>query len=304
MSGTVLLFAGQGAQQVGMGRGFVEQSAACRDMAGQAREALGFDVLDICLNGPEERLTRSDVAQPAIFLVSAMCLQAWKEKHGTVAAALACAGLSLGEWTALHAAGTLTLGDTLRILGARGRFMQEACDQTPGGMISLMGLSPEQAAVVAERSGLEVANINSPVQVVLSGHRDRLAAAEQIARELGAKRALPLNVAGAFHSSLMQPAADRLADFIRDIPFSRPAVPVIANVTARPHADDPEAIRAAMVRQVTGSVRWVESMEWARDQGADRYVEFGPGKVLTGLVKRIDPAAGLVNIQAVEDAAG
>jgi [acyl-carrier-protein] S-malonyltransferase len=293
------LFSGQGAQVVGMGKDLAEQVASCGAMARKAAEILDFDVADICFNGPEARLTASDCAQPAIFLVSAMCYTAFCERGGSPAAFMA--GLSLGEWTALYAAGVLTFEDTLKILQARGRFMQEACESTKGGMISLLGLTAEQAAEVAEKSGLEVANLNSPVQTVLSGASDRLADAEAMALEAGAKRALVLNVAGAFHSTLMQPAADKLQAFLADIDFATPAVPVVSNVTARPHEADAAAMRAAMVRQVTSSVHWVESVEYMKAQGVSSYVECGPGKVLTGLVKRIDKTAQLLNIQAAVD---
>ena len=299
MTKNVILFSGQGAQSVGMGRDLVEAFPACRALAERADEVLGFSITDVAFNGPEEQLTRSDCAQPAIFLVSAMCFEALKTK-GTPEV-LAMAGLSLGEWTALYGAGVLSFVDALRVLRARGQFMQEACEQHRGGMLSLLGLTLEQAQVVAEKSGLEVANINAPGQIVLSGAADRIADAEAVAKELGAKRAIPLNVAGAFHSTLMAPAAAKLEAWLADIPFAAPQIPVISNVTALPHENDPDAIRATMVQQVTGSVRWVESVEYLRNQGAAAYTECGPGKVLTGLVKRIDNTASLNNIQGASD---
>lgn len=299
MTKNVILFSGQGAQSVGMGRDLVEAFPACRALAARADEVLGFSITDVAFNGPEEQLTRSDCAQPAIFLVSAMCFEALKTKG--MPDVLAMAGLSLGEWTALYGAGVLSFDDALRVLRARGQFMQEACEQNRGGMLSLLGLTLEQAQVVAEKSGLEVANINAPGQIVLSGAADRIADAEAVAKELGAKRAIPLNVAGAFHSTLMAPAAAKLEAWLADIPFAAPQIPVISNVTALPHENDPDAIRATMVQQVTGSVRWVESVEYLRNQGVAAYTECGPGKVLTGLVKRIDNTASLNNIQGASD---
>ena len=299
MTKNVILFSGQGAQAVGMGRDLVETLPRCRALADRANEVLGFNITKVCFNGPEEQLTRSDCAQPAIFLVSAMCYEALKSKG--MQDPFALAGLSLGEWTALYAAGVLSFDDALRILQARGQFMQEACEQIRGGMLSLLGLTLEQAGAVAEKSGLEVANINSPGQIVLSGPLDRIAAAESVAKEAGAKRAIPLNVAGAFHSSLMQPAALRLEPFIAGISFQAPRFPVVSNVTAAPHADQPDEIRRVMVKQVTSSVRWVETIEYFQTQNVASYTECGPGKVLTGLVKRIDNKAALNNIQGVSD---
>ena len=181
--------------------------------------------------------------------------------------------------------------------------MQQACEEIRGGMLSLLGLTLEQAREVAEKSGLQVANINAPGQIVLSGAAERLGQAEAIAKEAGAKKCIPLNVAGAFHSSLMQSAAKRLEDFLADIPFQKPVVPVVSNVTARPHECDAAAIRRTMVQQVTGSVQWVETISYFEAQGVDAYTECGPGKVLTGLVKRIDNKASLTNIQGLSDIA-
>ncbi|MDD2236666.1 MAG: ACP S-malonyltransferase [Kiritimatiellae bacterium] len=299
MTKSAMLFSGQGAQAVGMGRDLVETFPACRALAERADEVLGFRLTEVAFNGPEEQLTRSDVAQPAIFLVSAMCFEALKQQGEPKVYGLA--GLSLGEWTALYAAGVLSFDDTLRILRARGQFMQTACEKTRGGMLSLLGLTLEQAQAVAEESGLEVANINSPGQIVLSGPVDRIADAEAVAKERGAKRAIPLNVAGAFHSSLMAPAAEQLGPFLAEISFAAPRVPVVSNVTARPHANNPDEIRRTMVRQVTGSVRWVETIDYFKAQGVVSYTECGPGKVLTGLVKRIDNTAALHNIQNALD---
>ncbi len=300
MTKNVILFSGQGAQAVGMGRDLVEAFPACRALAERADEVLGFRLTEVAFNGPEEQLTRSDIAQPAIFLVSAMCFEALKAQGGPEEL-YGLAGLSLGEWTALYAASVLSFDDTLRILRARGQFMQAACEETRGGMLSLLGLSLEQAQTVAEKSGLEVANINSPAQIVLAGHAERISFAEAAAKELGAKRAIPLNVAGAFHSSLMAPAAVQLEPFLAEIPFAVPCIPVVSNVTAKPHENNPDEIRRTMVRQVTGSVRWVETIDYFKAQGVASYTECGPGKVLTGLVKRIDNTAVLHNIQNASD---
>lgn len=291
-----LVFAGQGAQFVGMGRDLADAYPEVMDLFKKADDVLGRSISGICFNGPEEELTRSSNCQPAIFITSMACLRAFETASGVKAECSAVAGLSLGEWTALCASGALSFEDTLKVLEARGRFMQEACEQTAGGMVSVIGLSVDQIRAVAEKAGVEMANLNSDQQVVLSGPRDRIAEAEKIAVESGAKKAVVLNVAGAFHSSLMKPAADRLEAFLAGVRISAPEGVVLANVEGRPHGT-PEEIKKAMVRQVFSSVRWFECIDWCKANGVDSYLELGPGKVLSGLIKRIDSAAVLNNIQ-------
>lgn len=294
MKSLAWLFPGQGAQAVGMGRDLAEQVPAAAAMFRRAGEVLGFDLAKVCFEGPEAELTRSDRAQPAIFVVSAACAEALTlAKPGLVWAFTA--GHSLGEWTALYAAGVVSFDDALRILQARGRFMQEACEQNPGAMLAVLGLPREAVEQVAARSGAEVANFNEPTQTVLSGTREAIDAAEKVAVELKAKRAVRLPVAGAFHSQLMKPAADRLAGLLAGIDFKAPRFPVMSNAMGAPHGG-PDEIRQAMVRQVTSSVRWVEIVQYLSAQGVGRYVECGPGRILTGLVKRIDREAELHTI--------
>jgi [acyl-carrier-protein] S-malonyltransferase len=295
MSKHAVVFSGQGAQFVGMGKDLAEAYPSCSALFRKADEALGMGLSKLCFEGPIESLTRSDVCQPAIFVVSTVCLQALRERKPDVVFA-AAAGLSLGEWSALHAAGVLTFEDTLRILQARGRFMQEACEAQAGGMVSVMGLPEAALREVCAAAGVEIANLNSADQTVLSGPKARIADAERVAKEKGAKKTVVLNVAGAFHSSLMAPAAVKLQAFLAGIAFRPPTMPVVANVTGHPHGDA-ESIRRAMVEQVTHSVRWASCIEWMKGQGVTSYVECGPGKVLTGLIKRIDPAAVLANVQ-------
>lgn len=292
---TAVIFPGQGAQSVGMGRDLADAFPACRALFDRANEMLGYDLARICFEGPPEELTKSDRAQPAIFTVSMAALQALEAEEKNMEFA-ATAGLSSGEYAALHYAGVLTFDDALRVLEARSRYMQEACERTRGGMLSVIGLDAEKLELLCEETGIEVANLNSAAQTVLSGPVDGIEAAAAKAAEYGAKKAIPLQVAGAFHSSLMQSAADQLAEFLQNIPFSAPRMPVLSNVTAQPHEEDPDRIRRRMVEQITGSVRWLESVEWMQAQGVDRYIECGPGKVLTGLVKRIDKSAALDNI--------
>lgn len=294
MSRTAILFPGQGAQFVGMGRDLAEAFPVCRELFDRAGEVLGWDLAQVCFQGPLETLTQSDKAQPAIFVVSVACYRALtKQRPDATFAALA--GLSSGEWTALHVAGVISFEDALRILQVRGQAMQEACQKQAGGMLSVIGLARERVEQLAREAGVEVANLNSPEQTVLSGPLAGIERAEKLAAQAGV-RAVRLNVAGAFHSSLMAPAAERLAAALQSVPLSAPRCPVVCNVTARPH-EDAEAIRRRMVEQVTHPVRWEESVRWMAAGGVTAYLECGPGRVLSGLVKRIDKQATLHNIQ-------
>lgn len=288
------IFAGQGAQVPGMGRDFAEADAEVMKLFDAAGAVLGFDLKKICFEGPAEELTRSNVCQPAIFVTSyAAYLSLQKRKPVQFACA---AGLSLGEWGALCAAGVLDFDSTLKVLEARGRFMQEACEREPSGMIAIVGASPEQLAALCEKTGCTVANINSSAQQVLSGSKDAVASAAAVAKELGIKRALPLATAGAFHSRFMAPAREKLAGVLDGIEFKAPKFPVLSNITGKPHSSDPAEIRAMMLEQVTGTTNWAADVETAKALGCDRFVEFGPGKVLSGLVKKIDPALTTLNV--------
>lgn len=291
------LFAGQGAQTPGMGKDLAAAWPSCRALFDKANEVLGYDLAKLCFEGPASELTKTVHCQPAIFTVSAACLEAWRKAGRSEAPAVA-AGLSLGEWTALYAAGVISFEDGLRIMAARGRLMQEACDAEPGGMISLIGLSDEKVLEIAQAAGATPANFNAPGQIVLSGSAAAIAEAERLAKEAGAKRAIRLPVAGAYHSPLMARAAEGLKAVLEGVPFQSPAFPVLSNVTGKPHGD-PASIREAMVRQVTSSVQWTASVAAMKAMGVDRYIEFGPGAVLTGLVKRMDEKAELLNVSDV-----
>ena len=292
---SMLLFPGQGAQAVGMGRELAEGLDECRAIFARASDVLGFDLLKLCGAGPIEELTKSHNAQPAIFAVSVAARTALAHFAGGKLAVAGTAGHSLGEWAALHEAGFVSFADALRVLRARGQFMQEACEATPGGMLTIIGLPLEKVREIAAASGLEVANLNSPVQTVLSGHADRIAAGEAAAKAAGAKRALRLTVAGAFHSSLMKPAADKLADFLQGIEFRAPQCPVWSNVTGQPHAT-PDDVRRRMVEQVVSSVRWTDCYAGMVAAGLTVGFECGPGTVLAGLGKRIAPEAAVASI--------
>lgn len=293
-----ILFPGQGSQFVGMGRDFYDAVPECKALFDQANEVLGHDIAAICFDGPEDELKKSHNTQPAIFTVSAAAYEAMKlKKPMTFDFA---AGHSLGEWGALYVAAVISFEDTLRVLKARGEFIQAACDANPGGMLAVIGLDGEPLEKIAAETGVTLANINSPGQTVLSGTADAIEKAAEACKAAGAKRALPLPVAGAFHSPLMQPAADQMAELLADIEFSEPSIPVLSNVTGAPH-ESVEAIRANMVAQITGSVRWVECMQYLFSQGVDEAVECGPGNVLAGLMKRIDRNVSISNIGAISD---
>ena len=294
MSKTALLFAGQGAQVVGMGRDFAEANPSAKAWFDQAQAALDYDLPAICFGGPESELTKTENAQPGIYLVSWVAFQLLKERLPNLQFD-ATAGLSLGEFTALTAAGVTSFPDGLRIVRQRGRFMQEACDATQGGMAAVIGLDEAPTREVCAEAGVSLANLNCPGQLVISGAADKIAKACDLAKAKGARRALPLPVAGAYHSPLMATAQPKLQAELAAVQFSAPAVPVISNVTALPH-EAAEVTRKLLVDQVTASVRWEASMRYLLAAGFTRFIELGPGTALTGFMKRIDKTAQVWNV--------
>jgi [acyl-carrier-protein] S-malonyltransferase len=297
MSKTALLFAGQGAQVVGMGKDLYEQFPTAKTWFEKANAAVGYDLASICFNGPEAELTKTENAQPGIFLVSWVAFQLLKEKIPGLHFD-ATAGLSLGEFTALTAAGVMSFEDGLRVVRQRGKFMQEACEVTRGTMAAIIGLDEAPTREVCAEAGVELANLNCPGQIVISGEFEKINKACELAKAKGAKRALPLTVAGAYHSKLMAGAQPKLKEALAKIPINLPAVPVISNVTAQPHAASVD-IHARLVDQVTGSVRWEESMRYLLAQGFTRFIELGPGTALSGFMKRIDKNAQMLNVSDV-----
>ena len=288
---TTLLCPGQGAQAVGMGVAWAEASPAAARTFAEADEILGLDLSAMCREGPAETLNRTDVAQPALYVCATASYRALVEQHGepTIASA---AGLSLGEYTALHLAGVWGFEDGLRLVARRGRLMQDAAEASTGGMVALIGADPDQALQVchdaAEGDVLVCANFNAPGQIVLSGHRAACERAVMAASGVGVK-ATPLAVAGAFHSPLMQPAADGMAQALAAVDFAPPRWPVWSNVTGRPHdPDDPELLRQRLVEQVVRPVRWSESCQAIAADGTMQCLEMAPGSVLRGLMRRID----------------
>ncbi|MBI5388231.1 MAG: ACP S-malonyltransferase [Verrucomicrobia bacterium] len=297
MSKTALLFAGQGAQVVGMGRDWAEQFPSARQWFDRANAALGYDLASLCFHGPEAELTKTENAQPGIFLVSWVALELLRERAPLLRFD-ATAGLSLGEFTALTAAGVMTFEDGLKVVRLRGRYMQEACDTTKGGMAAILNLDEATTRAVCQEAGVELANLNCPGQIVISGAADKMAAACELAKAKGAKRALPLPVAGAYHSALMAGAQPKLQAALAGVPLELPAVPVISNVTAQPHGA-PADLHRRLVEQVTSPVRWEASMRHLLAQGFTRFIELGPGAALSGFMKRIDKNVAMLNVADV-----
>ncbi|MCA8921433.1 MAG: ACP S-malonyltransferase [Planctomycetes bacterium] len=303
-SDLAFLFAGQGAQTVGMGKDLYAEYPTVRALYDRADAAVPFELKRISFAGREEELRRTDVSQPAIVVHALAGLEALKAELGELPQVSFAAGLSLGEYSALCFAEVLSLEDTLRLVIARGEYMQACCEAEPSGMVSLLGLDADALGPAIEAGSalgvVGIANDNAPGQVVLSGAQAALEAATAKAKELGAKRAVPLNVAGAYHSQLMAPAGEKLARDLAAATWNLPRVPVIANVNAQPHTADPQEIQAALVQQVSSTVRFRESLELMFSLGAERCFEFGPGGVLKGLVRRVDRSKSCLSLDTVE----
>ena len=298
MSQIVLLFSGQGAQKVGMGKDFAESSATCRAMAVNADKALGFSISEIMFEGPDEELTKTSRCQPALYLHGLMALALIRERLPNLET-VAAAGLSLGEFTAHAAAETFSFEDGLKIVGKRGAFMEEACNATEGSMAALIGGEEEQVHALAAAADVDIANLNAPGQIVLSGTVAGIDIAVAKAKEFGIRRAIKLNVAGAYHSRLMRSAQEKLAAELGALELKTPSIPVICNYAATPVSEASE-IRSMLEKQVTGSVRWTASIQKLIAMGHRNFLELGPGKIIAGLVSKIDKDAV---VHSVEDLA-
>jgi [acyl-carrier-protein] S-malonyltransferase len=295
------LFPGQGAQHVGMGRSIAEKLPAARQLYEQADEILGFPLSRICFEGPAAELDTTAISQPAIFVTSLAALELLKaENPQAVESCAVTAGLSLGEYTALVFAGAMSFADGLRVVKRRGEAMQEASDATPSGMVSVLLLDLAKVESIRERASaagyLEIANYLCPGNLALSGEKAACEKAAEIATAESGK-AVPLAVAGAFHTRLMKPADERLAEALASVAIQRPRIPVISNVDAQSH-DDPETIRQNLVRQVVSPVRWEDCLRNMLSQEVNQFFEIGPGRVLRGTLKRIDRKA---DCQTVND---
>ena len=290
-----LLFAGQGAQAVGMGKDLAGEFPVASALFKQADEILGLPLSQTAFDGPADELTKTSVCQPALYVHGLACLAALKEKLPGFAFQ-ATAGLSLGEFTAHAAAGTFDFKTGLELVTKRSQAMQEACERTQGGMAAVIGGEESRIRELAAAADVDVANLNSPGQIVLSGEAAKIARAVSLAKEYGARKAVELQVAGAFHSRLMESAYLKLKEVLANTPIKSPQVPVVSNVDAEA-VSNPEAIRRTLADQITGSVRWTESVLYLLDQlHCDQFIELGPGGVLAGLVGRIRKGTPVISV--------
>ncbi|MCK6439596.1 MAG: ACP S-malonyltransferase [Planctomycetes bacterium] len=309
-SKTALLFPGQGAQAVGMGKDLAAAYPKAADVFKRADQILDMSLSRICFEGPQEELNRTDISQPAILAHSWAVVEVLRE-HGPGRALLdganACAGLSLGEYSALAAAGSIAWEDALKLVRARGQYMQQACDASPSTMASILGLEEDKLGEVCKRASVKgvcvMANFNAEGQIVIAGTKEAVALACSLAKDAGARRCIELQVAGAFHSPLMKPAEDKLSAEIARVKFSDPRIPVITNVTAKPVTSAAEA-KKNLVSQLTSPVRWAASMQHLVNEGYGTFAELGPGNVLAGLLKRAAKDAKLLSIGTAESVKG
>lgn len=302
MEQTAYIFPGQGAQAVGMGKDVAEASDDAAEVFNRANRVLGFDLAEVCFTGPAERLEETDIQQPAILVTSIALWAALTRGGRDVPPFAAAAGLSLGEYTALYVAGAVSFEDAVRLVYRRGQLMQASAEAAPSGMVSILGLSADEVQAICRQAAdgdvLQPANFNCPGQIVVSGHR---AACERAVRivESGKGKAVMLKVAGAFHSELMRPAAEQLRIELAQTRFRTPRVPVLSNVDVLPHGDCAD-IRDALYRQVFSPVRWQASIEGLITYGIEMFMEVGPGRTLTGMMRKIDRTRKAVNVSGAE----
>ena len=303
VSSVAYVFPGQGSQSTGMGLDLYNSYTSAKEVFDGADASLGFSLSRLCFEGPEEELKKTHNVQPAILVVSIACLKALEEaKIANLPSPAFVAGHSLGEYTALVAAGALGLTDAVLLVRERGRLMHEAGLKNPGSMLAVIGLDEETVKDISFRSGAEISNINCPGQIVVSGAAQALAEADKLAKTKGARAVIPLKVSGAFHSALMEPALAEFSKVVSNVRFQPPVIPVISNVTARP-LPDVNSIKEEMVKQLRNCIQWQRSVEYMMHSGVTTFYEIGPGRVLSGLIRRINSEIPTFNMSGIEDIA-
>jgi len=303
VSKAAYVFPGQGSQSTGMGLDLYNSYPAARAVFDVADASLGFSLSRLCFEGPEEELTKTHNVQPAILVVSIACLKALESENiANFPSPVFVAGHSLGEYTALVVAGALDLTDAVLLVRERGRLMYEAGLKNPGSMLAVIGLDQETVKDISFRSETEISNINCPGQIVLSGAVQALSEAGKLAKIKGARVLIPLKVSGAFHSPLMEPIIAEFSEVVSSFKFHSPAIPVISNVTARPLADV-DSIKEELVKQLRNCIQWQRSVEYMVHSGVITFCEIGPGRVLSGLIRRINPELEIFNVSGIEDIA-
>jgi malonyl CoA-acyl carrier protein transacylase len=294
------VFPGQGSQKIGMGLDLYNIYSSAKEAFDEADAALGFPLSQLCFEGPEDELTKTNNVQPAILTTSIACLRAAQEANNNdLFPASFVTGHSLGEYTALAAANVLSLSDAVALVRERGRLMYEAGQKNPGGMLAIIGLDEKVVEDICFHSKTEISNVNCPGQIVISGAIGALAEANKLAKMKGA-RPIPLKVSGAFHSALIEPIITEFREVISGFSFQPPTIPIISNVTAQP-LTDVDSIREELSKQIRHCIQWQRSVEYMMHSGVSVFYEIGPGKVLSGLIKRINPELQTFNISGVED---
>jgi len=297
------VFPGQGSQSTGMGLDLYDNYSSAREVFDEADASLGFSLSRLCFEGPEEELTKTHNVQPAILVVSIACLKALETAVAAgVPSPAFLAGHSLGEYTALVAAGSLDLADAVVLVRERGRLMYEAGLRNPGSMLAAIGLDEETVQDVCVQTGTEISNVNCPGQIVISGAVQALAEANRLGKTKGARAMIPLKVSGAFHSALMEPVIAEFSKIVSTVRFRSPRVPVISNVTAQPLTDT-NSIRKELVKQLRNCIQWQRSVEYMVRSGITAFYEIGPGRVLSGLIRRINSELPIFNVSGLEDIA-
>lgn len=295
------IFPGQASQAVGMGKDLHRNSIAAREVFEEIDDVLGRKLTDVMFEGPSDDLTRTENAQPAITAVSLAAWKAMEEAADRMLLPSMTTGHSLGEYSSLAVAGVLSIEDTVNLVVERGRLMQHACDEKPGGMAAIIGIDEQTVEEVCREAGAYISNINTAQQIIISGSHQRLARAIDLATARGAKRAIPLAVNGAFHSGLMDPAQSGLNETLDSLDFADPDVPIIGNVTAKP-LETADEVRDELKMQLQSCVQWNSSISYMHENGVNEFVEIGPGQVLSGMVKRIVPTAKLTSVGDFESA--